>query len=158
MNVMKLGKLGLLNNRAGLGSFDNASWDSMGSDNFSTPQDAPDYGGGGSSGGGGLLDGLNVMNVLKLVGGTWAQIEQAKHGKQVIVGGKDIAPQLRNNLEQQAKANNTSSDNLMQMMMMQMMQQNKPAPKKDNTTLYIGLGVGALVLLGAIVMMTKNKN
>ncbi|MCD8405792.1 hypothetical protein [Tenacibaculum dicentrarchi] len=158
MNVMKLGKLGLLNNRAGLGSFDNASWDSMGSDNFSTPQDAPDYGGGGSSGGGGLLDGLNVMNVLKLVGGTWAQIEQAKHGKQVIVGGKDIAPQLRNNLEQQAKANNTSSDMLMMMIMNQMAQNNKQKQPKDNTTLYIGLGVGALVLLGAIVMMTKNKN
>ncbi|WP_233860886.1 hypothetical protein [Tenacibaculum piscium] len=152
MNIMKLGKLGLLNNRAGLGYLDNASWDSMGSDNFSTPQDAP------SGGGSAFMQGANLMGILQTIGGTWAQIEQAKHGKQVIVGGKDIAPQLRNNLDQQAKANNTSSDNLMQMMMMQMMQQNKPAPKKDNTTLYIGLGVGALVILGAIAMMTKNKN
>ncbi|MBE7690686.1 hypothetical protein [Tenacibaculum piscium] len=152
MNIMKLGKLGLLKDRAGLGYLDNASWDSMGSDNFSTPQDAP------SGGGSAFMQGANLMGILQTIGGTWAQIEQAKHGKQVIVGGKDIAPELRYKLEQQAKANNTSSDMLMMMMMNQMAQDKKQKEPKDNTTLYIGLGVGALVLLGAIAMMTKNKN
>jgi len=149
MSVVQLSRLS--------GFADNVSWDtpqtsipSQGG-GFSTPQDASDSGGGSK-----FWGGTNFMGLLSTIGGTWAQIEQAKHGKQVIVGGKDIAPQLRNNLEQQAKANNTSSHNLMQMMMMQMTQQNKPAPK-NNTALYIGLGVGGLILLTGVIFITSKK-
>ena len=62
-------------------------------------------------------------------------------------------------LEQQAQANQMSMDKMVQMMQMQMMQnqQEKQASKKDNTALYVGLGVGALVLVGGIFLVTQNK-
>lgn len=107
----------------------------------------------------GFWDGANLMGILNTIGGTWAQIEQAKNGKPVYVqsaNGKqqDIAPLLLRKLEEQAKAQQTSVDNLMKMMQMQMQSQQQP-PKKDNTLLYVGIGAGVLVLLGGIYVITK---
>lgn len=147
------------------GVFDGVSWgDSSngtgvsGSGNFSTPSNAP------TSSGGGFLKGTNLMGLLSTIGGTWAQIEAAKSGRKVIVqdgsgSSKDISNELMQKLDQQAKANKTSVDGLMQMMQMQMLKdsQDKPNPVKDNTALYVGLGVGALVLLGGIVYVTQKK-
>lgn len=147
------------------GVFDGFSFDNeigsgvTGSNNFSTPADAPT-----SSAGGGFFAGTNLMSLLGTIGGTWAQIEAAKKGQQVIVkdssgATRDIAPELMQKLEQQAQANQTSVDNMMKMMQMQIMQaqQEKAKPKKDNTALYIGGGVAALVLLGGIYYVTQSK-
>ncbi len=148
------------------GYFDNTSWQDMVSN--------PVSGSGGSTptttsattttSGGGFFAGTNFMGLLNTIGGTWAQIEAAKKGQQVIVkdssgNTRDIAPELMQKLEQQAQANQTSVDSLMQMMQMQMVQnqQEKQASKKDNTALYVGLGVGALVLVGGIFLVTQNK-
>lgn len=144
------------------GVFDGISFgDEIGSDQYSTTEDAPASS--SSSGGGGFFGGVNLMGLLSTIGGTWAQIEAAKSGKQVIVkdstgGSKDIAPELMQKLQQQAQANQLSTDKFMQMMQMQMMQQqqDKSAPKKGNTALYVGLGVGALVLVGGIFYATSN--
>lgn len=105
----------------------------------------------------GFWDGANLMGILNTVGGTWSQIEQARNGKPVYVKQangqtQDIAPMLIAKLEQQAKSQQTSVDNLMKMMQLQMQQQ---PPKKDNTLLYVGIGAGALALLGGIYIITK---
>ncbi|MCD8425754.1 hypothetical protein LNI98_10625 [Tenacibaculum dicentrarchi] len=156
MSVVQLSRLS--------GFADNVSWDtpqtsipSQGG-GFSTPQDASDSGGGSK-----FWGGTNFMGLLSTIGGTWAQIEQAKHGKKVIVkdaGGnsQNIAPQLLQKLDQQAKANNTSSNQMFQMMQMQMMKQMQtPPPPKNNTALYIGLGVGGLILLTGVIFITSKK-
>lgn len=147
------------------GYFDNTDWQDM--------VDNPVNTGGGStntptikttSSGGGFFSGTNFMSLLSTIGGTWAQIEAAKNGQQVIVkdssgNTKDIAPMLMQKLEKQAQANQTSVDSLMQMMQMQMLkeQQQNSKPKKDNTALYVGLGVGAIVLLGGVFLVTQNN-
>lgn len=107
----------------------------------------------------GFWDGANLMGILNTIGGTWAQIEQAKNGKPVYVQNangqqQNIAPLLLKKLEEQAKAQQTSVDNLMKMMQMQMQAQQEQ-PKKDNTLLYVGIGAGVLVLLGGIYVITK---
>ncbi|SOS48920.1 conserved hypothetical protein [Tenacibaculum dicentrarchi] len=156
MSVVQLSRLS--------GFADNVSWDtpqtsipSQGG-GYSTPQDAPDSGGGSQ-----FWGGTNFMGLLNTIGGTWAQIEQAKHGNKVIVKdssgkSKDIAPQLLQKLNQQASANNTSSNQMFQMMQMQMMKQMQtPPPPKNNTALYIGLGVGGLILLTGVIFITTSK-
>lgn len=158
MSVVQLSRLS--------GFADNVSWDtpqtsipSQGG-GYSTPQDAPDSGGGSQ-----FWGGTNFMGLLNTIGGTWAQIEQAKHGNKVIVKdssgkSKDIAPQLLQKLNQQASANNTSSNQMFQMMQMQMMKQMQTQQQqqpKDNTALYIGLGVGGLILLTGVIFITSKK-
>lgn len=112
----------------------------------------------GLNGDGKFWDGANLMGIINTIGGTWSQIEQARNGKPVYVQGtngakQDIAPMLMAKLEQQAQAQQTSSDNLFKAIQLQIQsQQEKP---KDNTLLYVGLGAGALVLLGGIYMITK---
>lgn len=146
------------------GAFDGFSFDNeigpgvTGSNNFSTPADAPT-----SSAGGGFWD-MNFTGLLSTVGATAAQLIAASKGQQVIVkdssgATRDIAPELMQKLEQQAQANQTSVDSMMKMMQMQMMQaqQEKNKPKKDNTALYVGGGVAALVLLGGILYITQSK-
>lgn len=149
------------------GAFDDLEWANgsnqtgvTGSNNYSTPTQT-------SSSGGGFWDGANFMGLLSTIGGTWAQIEAAKKGNQVIVKdtvtgqNTDIAPMLLQKLEEQAKANQTSVDGLMQMMQMQMLQNqqaNNNKPAKDNTALYVGLGVAGVVILGGILYMSSNKN
>ncbi|MGG8495954.1 hypothetical protein ACQY1Q_06035 [Tenacibaculum sp. TC6] len=109
----------------------------------------------------GFFDGLNLKDLISTAGTTWAQIEQARNGQPVYVntpGGQqqDIAPLLVSKLEQQAQQQQKSVDDMMKMLQMQMMNNNKP-PQKDNTMLYIGLGIGAIVLLGGVYMITKKK-
>lgn len=143
-------------------AFNNFDWSDganqtgvVGSNNFSTPKPSNDDG---------FFSGTNLMGLLQTIGGTWAQIESAKAGKPVVVQSangqqQDIAPMLMQKLEEQAKANNTSANNLMQMMQMQILQNNaeKDPPKKDNTALYIGIGVGAIVLIGGMIFLTQKK-
>ncbi|CAM1343763.1 conserved hypothetical protein [Tenacibaculum amylolyticum] len=116
------------------------------------------------SGDGSFWDGANLMGILNTIGGTWAQIEQARNGQPVYVKNaqgstEDIAPTLRNNFEAQANQLQMSVENLAQTMRLQIQQQiqqnQNPPPKKDNTLLYVGIGAGVLGFLGIIYVITK---
>lgn len=111
----------------------------------------------------GFLDGLNLKELLEMAGTTVVQLQQAKNGQPVYVNApngqqQNITPILMSKLEEQAQRQQTSVDNMIKMMQMQMMNNNnnKP-PQKDNTLLYVGLGAGALVLIGGIYFLTKKK-
>ncbi len=131
-----------------------------------------DFGGGSigssetssSSSGGGFFSNITLNGLLGTLlkgGATWAQIEAAKNGKNVYVQGsggqkENITPMLISKLEEQAKAQQTTVNSLMTMMQAQMVNNNKPKEKKDNTLMYVGIGVGTIAL-GAIVYMITNK-
>lgn len=114
----------------------------------------------GLNGDGSFWDGANLMGILNTVGGTWAQIEQAKNGKPVYVqnangGQQNIAPQLLAKLEQQAQANKTSVENLVRVMELQF--KNQQPPKKDNTLLYLGIGTAGVLAFGTIIYLISKK-
>jgi len=149
---------------AATGAFNMPSWEDMVSDPVSSGGSSTTTTAPTTTSGGGFFAGTNFMGLLNAIGGTAAQIIAAGKGQQVIVkdangNTRDIAPELKMKLEQQAQANQMSMDKMVQMMQMQMMQnqQEKQASKKDNTALYVGLGVGALVLVGGIFLVTQNK-
>ncbi|CAM1344201.1 conserved hypothetical protein [Tenacibaculum amylolyticum] len=113
---------------------------------------------------GGFFQDTTLMGLLNTIGGTWAQIEQARNGQPVYVKNaqgstEDIAPTLRNNFEAQASQLQMSVENLAQTMRLQIQQQiqqnQNPPPKKDNTLLYVGIGAGVLGFLGIIYVITK---
>ncbi len=110
----------------------------------------------------GILDGLNLMDIIKTGAATYVQVEQAKNGQPVYVntpqGGKqDIGPILMSKLEQQAQQQQTSVNNMMQMLQMQMQANQNQQKPKDNTMLYVGIGVAALVVIGGAFILTKKK-
>jgi len=116
--------------------------------------------GNGLHGDGSFWDGANLMGILNTIGGTWAQIEQAKNGQPVYVqnangGQQNIAPQLLAKLEQQAQANQTSVENLVRVMELQF--RNQPPPKKDNTLLYLGIGTAGVLAFGTIIYLISKK-
>jgi len=114
---------------------------------------------------GGFFSDFNLNGLLDtlLKGGmTWAQIEAAKNGKDVYVQGQgggqkeNITPILISKLQEQAAANQTSVNQMMQIMQQQLAQNNNVPAKKDNTLLYVGIGVGFLVLVGGGLMIISN--
>lgn len=128
-----------------------------GSEMYSTSSDAP------SSGGSGFWDGTNFMGLLSTLGASIPQVIQATKGQQVIVQGsngvsQDISADLISSLQAEAASNNTSQSELIKVLETYMSAQNTPAglpTEKDNTALYVGLGVGGLVLLVGGYLITK---
>ncbi|WP_408045726.1 hypothetical protein [Tenacibaculum litopenaei] len=125
--------------------------------------------GSGSTSGGGFFDGFNLnglLNTLLKGGMTWAQIEAAKKGKDVYIQGQggqkeNITPILVSKLKEQAETQQKTTTEILKMMQAQMQQQQNPPAKKDNTLMYVGIGVGVLVLLGGGIYMinsSKSKN
>ncbi|MFL0083687.1 hypothetical protein V2647_06830 [Tenacibaculum maritimum] len=120
-----------------------------------------------TSKGGGFFGGFNLNGLLDtlLKGGmTWAQIEAAKNGKDVYVQGaggekENITPMLISKLNEQAKVYQKSQSEILKMMQLQMTQNanNPKPPKEDKTLLYVGIGVGALVLIGGGILLINNN-
>ncbi|WP_435263854.1 hypothetical protein [Tenacibaculum sp. nBUS_03] len=121
----------------------------------------------GTGTGGGFFSGFNLnglLNTLLKGGMTWAQIEAAKNGKDVYVQGsggnkENITPMLISKFNEQAAAQQKTTTEILKTMQAQMSLNNANAPaKKDNTLKYIGIGVGALVLVGGgILLINSNK-
>ncbi len=107
------------------------------------------------------------LDILLKTGVSVAKIYQSfkEPGTTIIKdnqGNSHDISQLKAMVGQISQQKNTSSDQMMQLMMMQLMKEkNNPAPqlppKKDNTALYIGLGVVGLVLVGGIVVLSQKK-
>ena len=53
----------------------------------------------------------------------------------------------------------SAQERLLQQQQQQQQQQQAPAPVKDNTLLYVGLGLGTIILLGGgLLLMNKKPN
>ena len=96
-----------------------------------------------------------VEDMLNLAGGVANVINMFKGGRPINVGGQQgrLDDYVEDNLlYTDNNANNFMQQYLQQKMMAEMMGGNKP---KDNTALYIGLGVGGVVLIAMMMMMQK---
>ena len=117
--------------------------------------------------------------MLNLAGGVANVINMFKGGRPINVGGKQLSQAQARQLYDSAvakeegrlddyvednllytdnNANNFMQQYLQQKMMAEMMAEmmggNKP---KDNTALYIGLGVGGVVIIAMMMMMMQKK-
>lgn len=118
-----------------------------------------------SSGGGNKFESTMVGGVLGTLlsnGGNIAQVISAVKGNAPAVqdanGDSHDITALKAEIERLSVEKNQDSGAILQMMAQQLNKE-KPAPaKKDNTALYIGLGVGALVLLGGVFFVTTKKS
>ncbi len=96
---------------------------------------------------------------------TWAQFQNAlKSGKTNVVASNGQQVDLsgiNKMLEAQAKANQKSMAEMQQMFLMQMQAQqnaNRNKNEKDNTLLYVGLGVLGFFVIGTgLYFLTKKK-
>lgn len=116
-----------------------------------------------------------VEDMLNLAGGVANVINMFKGGRPINVGGQQLSQAQARQLYESAvakeegrlddyvednllytdnNANNFMQQYLQQKMMAEMMGGNKP---KDNTALYIGLGVGGVVLIAMMMMMMQKK-
>ena len=116
-----------------------------------------------------------VEDMLNLAGGVANVINMFKGGRPINVGGQQLSQAQARQLYDSAvakeegrlddyvednllytdnNANNCMQQYLQQKMMAEMMGGNKP---KDNTALYIGLGVGGVVLIAMMMMMMQKK-
>lgn len=101
------------------------------------------------------------LNMLLSNGGNIAQIISAIKGNAPTIkdgtGKTHDLTGVRAEIEKISAQKNQDMATVMQMMMVQLQKDKSEKPKKDNTALYVGLGVGALVLLGGIFYVTQNK-
>lgn len=139
-----------------------------GSNNYSTPADAPVHTPMQQSGGKRIEDTKvgGFFNMLLSNGGNIAQIISAVKGNKPTVqdgkGNSHDLTEVRSELQKISAQKNQDMSTVMQMMMMQLQNgkntpQPAPAPKKDNKPLYIGLAVGGAVLVGALIYVSTNK-
>lgn len=118
-----------------------------------------------SSGGGNKFENTMVGGILGTLlsnGGNIAQVISAVNGNAPVVedanGEAHDITALKAEIARLSAEKNQDSTAILQMMAQQLNNE-KPAPaKKDNTALYIGLGVGALVLLGGVFFVTTKKS
>lgn len=150
------------------GALDDISWNDganntgvKGSDKYSTPDDAPTVKTGGKKFQDTKVGGF--FNMLLSNGGNIAQIISAIKGDDSTIkdgtGQAHDLTEVRAEIEKISAQKNQDMTAVMQMMMMQLQNEKKNTtpPKKNNNALYVGIGVGALVLLGGIFYITQNK-
>lgn len=108
-----------------------------------------------------------IMNasgqVINTVAGIAALVNEFKGGRTVYIQDSTTGEQRRATaedmafMESQAMAAQQSGSNIDMATLIALMNQRNAEKPKDNTALYVGLGVGVLVLGGLIFMATNNK-
>ncbi|WP_271406973.1 hypothetical protein [Tenacibaculum soleae] len=120
-----------------------------------------------SFGGGNKFESTMVGGVLGTLlsnGGNIAQIISAVNGNAPTMqdpkGNTHDITAVRAEIAKISAEKNQDMNTVLQMMVAQLNKEKNetpPPPPKDNTALYIGLGVGALVLLGGVFYITNSK-
>lgn len=113
----------------------------------------------------------NFGDILKVgkqiaeeVGGVQGMFQRGNSGQTTQVNGQSIPPEMMTVLAQMIQANQQGGqqaaqqvvqreDSVLQLLMAKMLKDDKP----DNTALYIGLGVGGVLLVGLIVVIAMKK-
>ncbi len=112
--------------------------------------------------GGGFWSGSNIGDVLNSIvkmGNAGANIIAALKGNQpVFIQNPTTGQQIdvREELKKQAEAQGKSNEQMLQLMQMMMQNNQKPTPK-NNTALYVGVGVGVVVLSGLLYLIATKK-
>ncbi len=103
-----------------------------------------------------------IGNLLVNLGNTSANVIAALKGNQPVIVQNPQTGQtidVRAELERQAQEQGKSNEQMIQMLQMMMMQnQNQPQKTpKDNTVLYVGIGVTTVALIGGIYYLANKK-
>ncbi|MFJ1431344.1 hypothetical protein ACILE2_11180 [Capnocytophaga canimorsus] len=108
-----------------------------------------------------------IMNasgqVINTVAGIAALVNEFKGGRTVYIQDSTTGEQRRATaedmafMESQAIAAQQSGSNIDMATLIALMNQRNAKKPKDNTALYVGLGVGGLLLVGLIVMVATKK-